>query len=285
MATQVSQITVLSPGLLGSSVARAVRDRGMAKRIVVWAHRPERRKEIARQPWCDEVAETLEEAVKGATLVVIAAPVDFIVPLATQIAPHLREGAIVTDVGSVKGHIARKAHSALGTRGYFVGAHPMAGSEKTSWLHGTADFFQGRTCFVTPLEATAPAAATAVGTFWRQLGMNVVVVDPDKHDEIVGFISHLPQALASTLSLVIARKDVAWRGYAGGGLRDMTRIAASDPKIWRPIFEQNRSAVLEAVKEFQNELKLLEMAIARGDWDKVTSSLERAKAYRDGFKA
>jgi prephenate dehydrogenase len=115
--------------------------------------------------------------------------------------------------------------------------------------------------------------------------MNVVVVNPDKHDEIVGFISHLPMALASTLSLVMARKDVSWRGYAGGGLRDMTRIAASDPRIWRPIFEQNRSAVLEAIKEFQNELKVLEVAVARGDWDKVTASLERAKAYRDGFKA
>jgi len=284
MATQVSQITVLSPGLLGSSVARAVRARNMAKRIVVWAHRPERRKEISRQHWCDEVAETLADAVKGASLVVIAAPVDYIVSLAGEIAPHLRDGAIVTDVGSVKGHIARKAHGALGAKGYFVGSHPMAGSEKTSWTHGTADFFEGKTCFVTPLEATAPAAASAVGTFWKHLGMNVVVVDPDKHDEIVSFISHLPMALASTLSLVMARKDVAWRGYAGGGLRDMTRIAASDPRIWRPIFEQNRSAVLEAVKEFQNELKVLEVAIARGDWDKVTASLDRARTYRDGFK-
>jgi prephenate dehydrogenase len=285
MPSQVSQITVLSPGLLGSSVARAVRARGMAKRIVVWAHRPERRKEISRQPWCDSVAETPEEAVKDATLVVLAAPVDFIVPLAAQIAPHLREGAIVTDVGSVKGPICRKAHAATGSNGYFVGSHPMAGSEKTSWEHGTPDFFEGKTCFVTPLEETAPAAVSAVAGFWKHLGMAVTVVNPDKHDEIVGMISHLPMVLASTLSLLMSRKDLAWRGYAGGGLRDTTRIAASDPRIWKPILELNRSVVLDSIKEFQNELKSLEVSIARGDWDKVVASLERAKAYRDGFKA
>jgi prephenate dehydrogenase len=257
----------------------------MAKRIVVWAHRPERRKEIARQPWCDTVAETPEEAVRDATLVVIAAPVDFIVPLAVQIAPHLREGTIVTDVGSVKGPICRKAHAAIVSKGYFVGSHPMAGSEKTSWEHGSADFFEGKPCFVTPLEMTPPAAASAVSGFWKQLGMSVTVVDPDKHDEIVGLISHLPMVLASTLCLLMARKDPAWRGYAGGGLRDTTRIAASDPRIWKPIFEQNRSVVLEAIKEFQNELKSLEVSMARGDWDKVVASLERAKNYREGFKA
>jgi prephenate dehydrogenase len=257
----------------------------MAKRIVVWAHRPERRKEIARQPWCDAVADTPEDAVTGATLVVIAAPVDSIVPLAVQIAPHLREGAIVTDVGSVKGQISRKAHNAMGSKAYFVGSHPMAGSEKTGWANGTADFFEGRTCFVTPLEATPAAAVTAVAAFWKRLGMSVVVVGPDKHDEIVGAISHLPMVLASTLSLVMARKDIAWRGYAGGGLRDTTRIAASDPRIWRPIFEQNRNVILDVIKEFQNELKALEMAMARGDWDKVTASLERARAYREGFKS
>jgi prephenate dehydrogenase len=113
--------------------------------------------------------------------------------------------------------------------------------------------------------------------------MSVAMVDPDKHDEIVGHISHLPMVLASTLCLAMARNDLTWRSYAGGGLRDTTRIAASDPKMWRPILEQNRDVVLGAIKEFQNELRLIESAMAGGDWDRVAAGLARAKEYRDGL--
>ena len=148
-----AQLTILAPGLLGASVARAARARGAAKRIVLWARRPEIRLELGQQAWCDAVADTPENAVRDASLVVIAAPVDRIVALAQQIAPALPAGAIVTDVGSVKGDIARLGHAALApTRHHFVGAHPMAGSEKTGWEHGTDTLFAQRTCFVTPLS-------------------------------------------------------------------------------------------------------------------------------------
>src|SRR5579859_3826538 len=133
----LAQLTLLAPGLLGGSVARAARARGVAQRIVLWARRPETRLKLREQSWCDAVADTPEDAVRHASLVVIAAPVDQIVPLARQVAPHLAPGAIVTDVGSVKGEIARLGHAALGARGHFVGSHPMAGSEKTGWEHST----------------------------------------------------------------------------------------------------------------------------------------------------
>jgi prephenate dehydrogenase len=257
----------------------------MAKRIVVWAHRAERRKELVGQPWCDAVAETAEEAVKEADLVVIAAPVDSILPLLAAIAPFLRPKAIVTDVGSVKGPIAREGRAAVGSQACFVGSHPMAGSEKTSWEHGTSTFFEGRACFVTPLADTPPKAAAVVADFWRRLGMDVAVLDPDKHDEIVAHISHLPMVLASTLCSLLAAKDISWRGYAGGGLRDTTRVAGSDPRIWRPILEQNRTQVIQAVREFQDELKLLEAALTDRDWAAVTALLERGKEYRDGLRS
>jgi len=280
----LAQLTILAPGLIGASVARAARARGVAGRIVLWARRPEVRLQLQAQPWCDAVMNTPEDAVRGASLVVIAAPVDRIVALVKQIAPALTAGTPVTDVGSVKGEIVRLGDDALGDRAHFIGAHPMAGSEKTGWEHGTAGLFEHRTCFVTPLEDSQPAAVAAVVRFWRDLGAEVVTVDPDDHDEIVAHISHLPQVLASTLCSFLARKPAAWRNHAGGGLRDTTRIAASDPQLWRTILEQNRDELLRALRQYQDELHAFQIALANRDYVDVAARLERGKAYRDQFR-
>ena len=280
----LDQLTILAPGLLGASVARAAHARGLARRIVVWSRRPETRLALAGQPWSQVTADTAEQAVEGSDLVVIAAPVDRIIPLLRQVAPHLRAGAIVCDVGSVKGEISRLGHAALDGKAHFVGVHPMAGSEKTGWEHGRADLFEGRPCFVTPVADTAPAALAAVVAFWRDLGAEVVTLDPDKHDEIVAHISHLPQVLASSLCAVLATRDPAWRNFAGGGLRDTTRIAGSDPRLWRTILEENRDEVLRALRDFQDELQGLQAALANRDFVEVTARLERGRAYRDKFR-
>ncbi len=278
------QLTILAPGLLGASVARAARARGVAAKIVIWARRAETRLALAGQPWCDAVADSPAAAAAGATLVVIAAPVDQIVPLAREIAPHLAPGALVTDVGSVKGDIARLGAAALGEHAHFVGSHPMAGSEKTGWEHGTAELFARRTCFVTPLPATQAAATGTVVRFWRDLGGEPVTVDPDRHDEIVAHISHLPQVLASTLCAFLATRDPAWRNYAGGGLRDTTRIAASDPLLWRTILEQNRDEVLRALRCYQDDLHTFQAALSNRDYPAVIAQLERGQAYRNQFR-
>ncbi len=277
-------LTILAPGLLGGSVARAARTHGTASRIVLWARRPEVRLKLREQPWCDAVADTPEEAVREAGLVVIAAPVDRIVPLTLQIAPHLAPGAIVTDVGSVKGDIARLGHAALGERAHFIGSHPMAGTEKTCWEHSSAGLFERLTCFVTPLPSSNEGAVAAVVKFWHELGGEPVTLSPDQHDEIVAHISHLPQVLASSLCAFLAKKDPAWRNYSGGGLRDTTRIAASDPSLWRTILEQNRDEVLRALRQYQDELQTLHAAISNRDWLEVVARLERGKAYRDQFR-
>ena len=280
----LEQLTILAPGLIGGSVARAARARGVARRIVIWSRRPETRLALGEQAWCSAVAATPEEAVGGADLVVIAAPVDRIVPLVRQIAPFVKEGAVVCDVGSVKGEISRLGHDALKGKDHFVGAHPMAGSEKTGWEHGTADLFEGRTCFVTPVDQGNPEAAAKVVGFWRELGAEVVTMDPDRHDEIVAHISHLPQVLASSLCAFLAARDPAWRNFAGNGLRDTTRIASSDPKLWRTILEGNRDEVLRALRDFQDDLQGLQAALANRDFVEVTARLERGRAYRDKFR-
>jgi prephenate dehydrogenase len=278
------RITILAPGLLGASVAQAARQLGAVKHITLWARRPETRLQLKDQPWCDRVDPTPAEAVRDAQLVVLCPPVDQIIPLLAQIAPHLAPGTVVTDVGSVKGEISRLGHTTLAGRGHFVGSHPMAGSEKTGWEHAKPDLFKRRTVFVTPLPETDARAAERVAAFWTALEADVATVEPDAHDEIVANISHLPQVLASTLCAALAKQDVRWRNYAGGGLRDTTRIAGSDPKLWKTILEQNRDEVLRAVRHYQEELHGLERALANRDWFEVQAILERGKGYRDPFR-
>lgn len=277
----MKQLTVIAPGLLGGSVAMAAHTRGIADRIVVWARRPEVRIALESQPWCQEAPSTCAKAVEGASLVVLAAPVERIIELARELAPVLPADALVTDVGSVKGHLCRACHESLGPR--FVGAHPMAGGAITGWEQGSASLFEGRTCFVTPLHGTDPRAVETVARFWDAIGCQVHTVDPDKHDEIVAHISHLPQALATALCTQLSGKPPAWRHFAGGGLRDTSRIASSDATMWVEIFQQNREEVLRALSGFEDALQGLKAAVANRDWAEVRARLVLGKQYRDGF--
>lgn len=282
----IAHLAILAPGLLGASVARAARARGLAGHITVWARRPEVRAALAGQPWLDHVADTPEQAVSRATLVVLAAPVDKIIELDQRLAPHLAPGAIVTDVGSVKGPICAAAatHDPLRTPGAcFLGSHPMAGSEKTGWEHGTPALFEGRVTFLTPTAATPPAALATLTDFWTALGSRVVAVAPEKHDEIVAHLSHLPQAAATSLACALATKDPHWRALSGNGLRDTTRIAASDASMWIEIFQHNRPAVLAALSAYEDELAAFRRALESSDWPDLRSRLERGKHWRDGF--
>ena len=278
------RLAILAPGLLGGSVARAVRHRSLARRIVLWSRRPENRVRLRAQPWCDEVGDSAEAAVRDANLVVLAAPVGQIVTLARTIAPGLAPGAIVTDVGSVKGEITRLGQAAMPAGVCFVGAHPMAGSEKSGWEHATEHLFEHRACFVTPRPETDPRAVETVVRFWHELGAEVVTLDPDAHDEIVAHISHLPQIVATALCDDLATRDPAWRNFAGGGLRDTTRIAASNPSVWVEILQHNRDEILRALSRFQDELHSFQTALANRDFLELRTRLERGKAYRDGFR-
>jgi prephenate dehydrogenase len=279
------QLTLLAPGLLGASVAKAVRHRSLARRIVLWSRRPENRVRLKTQPWCDEVRDTPEDAVKGADLIVLAAPVDKIVTLAQTVGPLLKTGAIVTDVGSVKGEIARSGHAAMRPGVHFVGSHPMAGSEKSGWENSTESLFEKRACFVTPLGETDGRAVEAIVRFWRELGMEVTTLAPDAHDEIVAHISHLPQVIASCLCHFLARKNPGWRDFSGGGLRDTTRLGAGDPTMWIEILRQNREEILRALRQYQDELQTFQTALAGGDFVELRTRLEQGKAYRDAFRS
>jgi prephenate dehydrogenase len=278
-------VAILAPGLLGASVAMAARSRGAVSRVVVWARRPETRLEIEGQPWCDAVSVTPAEAVAGADLVVLCAPVDAIPGLAAEIAPSLKPGALVTDVGSVKGHLCRAAAAAVGSRGQFIGSHPMAGSEKTGWRAASASLFEDRTCFLTPLPDADARLLDTLARFWAALGARITTTTPDAHDEIVARVSHLPHLAAVTVAATVAAHRPEWVEFAGNGFRDTTRIAAGDPALWRSILEDNRDEVLRALRAFQAQLDLLHAALANEDRLALTRILADAKQLRDRLPA
>lgn len=283
--TMIDTLAILAPGLLGASVARAAKARGAAGRVVIWARRPEVRLALADQPWCDEVADSPEAAVAAARLIIVATPVTRIAELVERIALHLAEGAIVTDVGSVKAEICRKATATLAsTPATFVGSHPMAGSEKTGWENSDADLFDGRTCFVTPHENLETAAVETLVRFWQNLGSEVVTVGADQHDEIVANISHLPQIIATNLGTLLGQRPKKWSHLAGNGLKDTTRIAASDATMWVDILEQNRDEVLRALQGFEDELHQFRSALSNRDWTELRTRLERGKSWRDSLR-
>lgn len=281
----IDTLAILAPGLLGASVARAARARGVAKRIVIWARRPEVRVALADQPWCDEVADSAEAAVAEANLVVVAPPVTRIPELIARVAASLPAGSVVTDVGSVKAEICRQAEAALaGKQSTFVGSHPMAGSALTGWANADPELFQGRTCFVTPRDDTAEAAVETVVRFWRDLGSEVFTTTADQHDEIVAHISHLPQIVATNLGTLLGARPANWSHLAGNGLKDTTRIAASDATMWVEILEQNRDEILRALKGFEDDLHHFRSALSNRDWTELRARLERGKSWRDGLR-
>ena len=276
------QITILGPGLLGASLAMAIKKRIPATKVVVWARKPESREVCRNREWCDAVAESPEEAVYGSDLTLLCTPVHTILPLLEQIQPALTEDSIVSDVGSTKALICNEAQRILkDASATFLGSHPMAGSERTGMENARPDLFEDAACIVTPLPYTPNTITQQLTLFWKLLKMHVTTVPPETHDAIVAHISHLPHILASVLCNYLSQKDDFWQTLSGGGLRDTTRIAAGDPELWKQILEQNRDEVLQAINGFEKELDALKTALTRNDATKILSLLKQGKTYRD----
>lgn len=275
------QITIIGPGLLGASIGMAVRERGLAQRIVSWSRRAETRANCLEQSWCDEVFDCPEEACWGSDFIILCTPVQTIVPLLSEIANALQPGALLTDVGSTKSKICRETQGVKLNGATFIGSHPMAGSEQTGMAHARSDLFEAAACIVTPLEAASSKNVRRLSTFWESLGMQVTHTSPEQHDEIVAHISHLPHLLSSTLCSFLAHKDPVWQGLAGGGLRDTTRIAAGDPGLWRQILESNHDEVIRAISGFEEELLQFKAALINRDTSSLHQQLNRGKDFRD----
>jgi len=277
------KVAILGTGLLGASFAFAAKNRGLCEKISAWSRSESTRKKCSILPEIfDEVFDSPEKAVSDADLVVICTPTENIPGIAAQIAPNLKKGAVVTDVGSVKGKICELCSKPIASCGaHFVGSHPMAGSEKIGIDFADEKLFDSRPCFVTPLSNADEDSAKKVSELWRAMGMRVYVVSTQLHDAIVARISHLPHLAAALICDTAADFDINLLPYSGPGFRDTTRVASGSPQIWESIITDNRAEILSALGEFSERLGRLVKVIESSDMQAVSEILKKAKSFRD----
>lgn len=281
------RVALIGFGLIGGSIARAAKAQGLAGEIVTTARSKETRARVTELGVVDRVLATNAEAVKDADLVILCIPVGICGDVAKEIASHLKAGAIVSDVGSVKGAVLRDMAAHLPANVHFVPAHPVAGTEHSGPDSGFAELFINRWCILTPPENADPAAVEKLGKFWAAIGANVEVMTADHHDLVLAVTSHLPHLIAYTIVGTADELEDVTRSevlkFSAGGFRDFTRIAASDPTMWRDVFLTNKDAVLEMLGAFQEDLSKLTRAIRRGDGDALFDHFTRTRAIRRGI--
>jgi cyclohexadieny/prephenate dehydrogenase len=282
-----NRLALIGFGLIGGSIARAARAQGAVRSIVATARSAATRKRVAELGLADQVVETNAAAVEGADLVIVCIPVGACGEVAKEIAPHLAPGATVSDVGSVKGAVVRDMAPHLPKHVHFVPAHPVAGTENSGPDSGFAELFVNRWCILTPPEDTNPGAVERLASFWRALGANVDSMPADHHDLVLGITSHLPHLIAYTIVGTADELSEVTRSevlkFSAGGFRDFTRIAASDPTMWRDIFLANKDAVLEMLGRFNEDLSALTRAMRMGDGKALFDHFTRTRAIRRGI--
>lgn len=287
MTRLYERVALIGLGLIASSMAHGMRGRGLAGEIVGTARSPETRAIAAGDGLVDRVTETAAEAVQGADLVVLAAPVGVMGAIAEEIAPHLARGATVTDVGSVKRAVVTDVGPHIPDGVTFIPGHPLAGTEHSGPRSGFAELFENRWCLLLPDENTDPAALARLRQLWEALGSNVDLMDPDHHDLVLAVTSHTPHLIAYTMVGVaddlrrVTDSEVI--KYSAAGFRDFTRIAASDPVMWRDVFLTNKDATLEILGRFTEELFALQRAIRTGDGAQLEAYFARTRAIRRGI--
>ncbi|MEM8729992.1 MAG: prephenate/arogenate dehydrogenase family protein [Pseudomonadota bacterium] len=287
MAVIYDRVALIGLGLIASSMFWAMKRAGCAGHVAGYARSDETRSTARDIGLCDTVCDTLEEAVEGADLIVLAVPVGAMERVAVAIGPTLKAGATVTDVGSVKRQVIEVVNPHLPETVHFVPGHPLAGTEHSGPRSGFASLFDNRYTLLTPVAGTDPAACDRLIRFWEALGANVETMDPDHHDLVLSVTSHTPHLIAYTMVGVAddLRRvtDSQVIKYSAAGFRDFTRIAASDPTMWRDVFLNNKDATLEILGRFTEELFALQRAIRTGDGDLLFDYFTRTREIRRGI--
>ncbi|KQO85197.1 MAG: prephenate/arogenate dehydrogenase family protein [Methylobacteriaceae bacterium] len=288
MTEGVERLAIVGLGLIGSSIARGARTYGLAREIVAIDRDAGVIERVKALGLADE-ASTEASAVAGADLVILCVPVGAIGAVAAEIAPHLKPGAVVSDVGSVKAAVVAAVAPHLSPANPFVPAHPVAGTEYSGPDSGFATLFSNRWCILTPPEGTDPAAVERVQGLWQGLGAIVETMTPEHHDLVLAITSHVPHLIAYNIVGTAADLEEVTQSevikFSAGGFRDFTRIAASDPTMWRDIFLTNRDAVLEMLGRFNEDLSALSRAIRWGDGEALHELFTRTRTIRRGIVA
>lgn len=278
------KVALIGIGLIGSSISHAMRRAGLARTIVGYAKTEATRATALRLGLIETACATAAEAVAGADLVILCVPVGACGPVAAEIGPHLAQGAILTDVGSVKGAIVRDVAPHVPAGVHFVPGHPIAGTEHSGPEAGFAELFDGRWCILTPPPGADAAAVDRLRATWAAMGSNVEIMGAEHHDLVLAITSHVPHLIAFNIVNTAAHlervTDSEVIKFSAGGFRDFTRIAASDPTMWRDVFLNNKEAVLEMLGRFSEDLINLQRAIRYGDGDELFETFARARAVR-----
>lgn len=278
------RVALIGLGLIASSMAHAMKQFGLVGEIVGYAKTEETRRVALEIGICDRVFGSAAEAVQGADLVVLAVPVGAMAEIAAEIGPHLAQGACVTDVGSVKQAVIDAVSPHIPEGVAFVPAHPLAGTEHSGPRSGFATLFQNRWCLLTPTAQSTPEAIARLRRLWEAMGSNVDEMDAPHHDLVLAVVSHTPHLIAYTMVGVadhlrrVSNSEVI--KYSASGFRDFTRIAASDPTMWRDVFLTNKDATLDILGRFTEELFVLQRAIRMGDGDHLHAYFTRTRAIR-----
>ncbi len=285
--TQIfDRVALLGAGLIGSSLAWAMRGRGLAGHIAAYSRRAETRATVERLGFADSVHEDPAAAVRNADLVIFCVPVGANEAVARAVGPHLAQGAIVSDVGSVKQAVVRDIGPHLPEGVEFIPGHPVAGTEHSGPEAGFADLFEQRWCILTPVPGTPEPALEKLQTFWERCGSTVAVMDAGHHDKVLAVTSHLPHLIAYTIVGTAFGLEESERAevmkFSAGGFRDFTRIAGSDPVMWRDVFLNNRESVLEMLQRFSEDLTVLQRAIRWGEGETLEKLFQRTREIRRG---
>lgn len=285
--THYKRVALIGLGLIASSMAHAMREKGLAGEIIGHAKSAETRATALEIGLCDRVFDTAAEAVEGADLVVLCVPVGAMAAIAAEIAPHLAAGATVTDVGSVKHAVIEAVAPHMPDHVQFIPGHPLAGTEHSGPRSGFATLFVNRWWLLTPLEGNDPAAVARLKAFLTALGANVDEMEVARHDLVLALVSHTPHLIAYTMVGVadhlrrVTQEEVI--KYSASGFRDFTRIAASDPTMWRDVFLTNKDATLDILGRFTEELFMLQRAIRMGDGQMLFDYFTETRAIRRGI--
>ena len=286
MITKIDRLAIIGVGLIGGSLARALREVGAVGSVVGIGRSQANLEDALSLGICDEITQDVLKGVQGADMVFISVPVCAIPAVVAEIAPALAPGCIVTDGGSVKTAIVRECEALMPAGCHFVGGHPIAGTEHSGAAASFSTLYRGKRCILTPTERTDPAALETVDRIWRLTGAEVCSMEPGHHDRIFAEISHLPHVVAYALVHAVGTADVEGENvlsYTAGGFRDFTRIASSDPVMWRDIALMNRGALLASIDGFSASLAELRRRIDSGDQAGLTEFFTTAKQFRDGI--
>ena len=275
----LDHVVIVGVGLMGGSIAKALKARGLARKITGLGRNRERLVAAQHAGLLDAVATSVQE-LKPFSLAIVCTPVDRICDDVRALQAVAPPHALITDVGSVKGRICRELAASSKTNvAQFIGSHPMAGSEQGGWEHADANLFQGRVCAITPLQHAQPMIV-AIERFWAAIGMQTTRLAPDQHDRIVALTSHLPHTAASAIASLLAPD--AWP-LAATGFRDTTRVASGDPALWTAILMENREAVADHLRELVVLLGQYVKSLDTGDHSEIEALLTRGKAARDAW--